>query len=206
MKKQLLALVMLVLVPVAALYSGGSALYPWPSDYSFYGLASWSQPLISSGTALPADANAYPGDVFILTATPTAPTLWRRGASTWHLMSGASSGGGVSTHSLLVGLAFADSGHTGFAAEATLTAHLIDQTDPHGATMTVSQGITVGSGTQDAQVYRVSSGVVGIASYGLILPNTSTPTAPIATGTLWYDGNAPNRMKVYDGTAWQSLW
>lgn len=203
MKKQLFALFLLLFVPIAAVYSGGSTLYPWPTDWSFTGIASWSQPLVASGTALPADANAHPGDIFILTATPTAPTLWRRGASTWHLMSGASTGG-VSTHSLLLGLSFADSGHTGFNSAASHTLHVEGQTDPHGASMTVSQGITVGSGTADARIYRAAAGVVGIATYVLFLPDLATPTSP-ATGTGWYDANV-NKMKVFDGSTWQNCW
>lgn len=204
MKKQLFALVMLVLIPVVAVYSGGSTLYPWPTNWSFYGLASWSMPLVASGTSLPADANAHPGDLFINTATAAAPTLWRRGASTWVLMSGASSGSGVSSHSALTQLDFASSGHTGFAAAATLTAHMAEQTNPHGASMTLREKLTVGSGTADAEVYRLATGVIGIASYGHILPLTATPTSP-ATGTLWYDSNT-NKAKIYDGAAWQALW
>lgn len=180
MKKQLFALFILLLVPLVAAYSGGSTLYPWPSDFSFYGLASWSQPLVASGTALPADANAHPGDLFINTATSTAPTLWRRGTTTWHLMSGAStSGDGVSTHSLLIGLSFADSGHTGFNSAASHTLHLEDQTDPHGASMTVSEKVTIGSGTPDCDIYRVATGVIGLATdvyvVGKVGIGTSTP-------------------------------
>jgi hypothetical protein len=202
MKKTLFAFFVLLLLPLSA-FAGGSTLYPWLTDYSFTGVSSWSQPLIASGTALPADANAHPGDLFINTATSTAPTLWRRGATTWHLMSGASDGG-VSTHSLLLGLAFADSGHTGFNSAASHTLHIEDQIDPHGASMTVSEGITVGSGTADARVYRSAAGVVGIATYVLFLPDLATPTSP-ATGTGWYDGNT-NKMRVFDGTTWQNCW
>ena len=96
-------------------------------------------------------------------------------------------------------------GLTDAASTTALTDHTGDSTDPHGANMRVSESVTVGSGTGDAYVYRVATGVVGIASYGYIMPQAATPSAIIATGTLWMDSNE-NKLKCYDGSAWHSLW
>lgn len=96
-------------------------------------------------------------------------------------------------------------GLTDAASTTALTDHTNDTADPHGANMSVSESVTIGSGTSDAYAYRVATGVVGIASYACIIPQVATPSADIATGTIWYDSNV-NKLKCYDGSAWQDLW
>lgn len=96
-------------------------------------------------------------------------------------------------------------GLTDAASTTALTDHTNDTSDPHGADMIVSGSITVGSGVGDAYTYRVATGVVGIASYACIIPQAATPSATIATGTLWYDSNV-NKLKCYDGSVWNDLW
>lgn len=219
MNRKIQSFALLVLISFVIVYqafAGGSTLYPWPTDFSFTGLASWSQPLFASGTSLPSDGDARTGEIFVNLATAGQPSLWRKGASSWEQMSGTSSGGGdgVATHSLLEGLDFASAGHTGFAstgslldfaASSTVSNHLADQTDPHGASMSVSTSIAVGSGTEDAYVARGGTGTVDIASYARIVPFTATPTGDLATGTLWYDQNL-NKLRCWDGSAWNGLW
>lgn len=116
------------------LFSAGSELYPWPTDWSPGKLASWSQPLIASGTALPPVASASIGDLFFIHNDEwgTAPlnfdsvlyirrdihTAWNGNPiiSTWTVLTGGS--GGTTDHSGLTNLAFDDAAHTGFAREA----------------------------------------------------------------------------------------
>lgn len=97
-------------------------------------------------------------------------------------------------------------GITDAASDNELSAHAADQTDPHGASMTVSESIAVGTGdAEDAYISRLATGVVMIASYSYLPPTSATPSADIATGTIWYDSNV-NKLKCYDGSAWQDLW
>lgn len=96
-------------------------------------------------------------------------------------------------------------GLTDAASTTALTDHTNDTADPHGANMSVSGSVTIGSGTGDAYTYRVATGVVGIASYACIMPQAATPSADIATGTLWYDSNT-NKLRCYDGSTWQDMW
>ena len=204
-----------------------SDLYPGPSTYDYLAVSNYAQPLIASGAALPLTASASIGELFLLTAVGE-PSLWRRednGGATWTRIVGGSGGGGTTDHSALSNLAFADSAHTGFASEsevntvsaalatataalATVTAdlstHTADRIDPHGATMTVSVGMTVGSGTPDCNVYAAGSGSVGIASYFFLAPETATPSDP-ASMTFWHDANT-NKVRVWDGAAWNDLW
>lgn len=49
-----------------------------------------------------------------------------------------------------------------------------------------------------------SKGEVTIKDVIKLTPRTSAPTAP-AKGTMYFD-NATNKLRVYDGTAWQNCW
>lgn len=84
--------------------------------------------------------------------------------------------------------------------------HVFNQVDPHGATMTVTSSITIGTTTAgiDASIERVATGIVQIASYMSIIETTATPTNP-ATFTFWGDGNT-SKVRVWDGTTWNDLW
>lgn len=75
------------------------------------------------------------------------------------------------------------------------------------ASMTLTNGLIVGSGSYDASISKSATGTIKIASYTVIPPETATPTGTIATGTLWMDGNiTPPKLKCFDGSTWQGLW
>jgi len=190
-----------MLIPAA-----GSELYPPPTNLSVGGVASWSQPIIASGSALPNIASAADGDLFILTDAASW-TVYRFATPTWiqQVASGSGGGGGTTDHSALSNLDYGDSGHTGFVSTSTFEAHTASSTDPHGSDETITGTLTVGSGTADTQITRNGTGTIGLASYVVIIPNAATPSAIIATGTLWYDSN-DNKLKCYDGAAWNGLW
>lgn len=191
------------LMAALAAPSDASDVYPWPTNWSFGGIASWSQPRIASGAALPADADGDAGDLYIL-IDGASQTWYRHDGASFTSMTG-SGGGGTTDHSALDNLAYADSGHTGFASTTTVTNHIDDTTDPHGSAMSVSGSLTVGNGTSDATITRTATSTLTLASYTVIMPTAATPTATIATGTLWYDSNV-NKLKCYDGSAWQGVW
>lgn len=223
-RSQATALVLAVLSIAALLLplpstGGGSTTYPWPTNWSLGGLASWSQPLIASGAALPATSAADTGDLFITVDGATA-TLYRMQGGAWATMSSGTGGsGGTTDHAAPSNLGYAAAGHTGFASStsitdvraeaatvsASLTSHIADTTDPHGATETITSSILVGSGTQDTYLERSGTGTMTLASYARILPTTATPTDIVASGTLWYDANV-GALKCYDGSTWHALW
>lgn len=156
-----------------------------PANLSIKGIADWAiiGGHISSGTgALPVAGAA--GERYTDLSTPTAPVEYRSDGSAWQTISG----GGI------------DDG-----TAASLSAHIADQDDPHGASMTVSEYIAVGTGAaEDAYISRLATGVVLIASFVVIPPETATPTSP-ATFTVWGDANT-NKLRCYDGSAWKDLW
>lgn len=219
------------MIAVVALAAAATAATP-PANLSLKGIADWAivGGHISSGTgALPAVGAV--GERYVDLSTPTAPIEYRSDGSNWRMISGGG-GSGTSDHAGLLNLDFAGSGHTGFAAssdlddyqpvasmagylidadldpyalDASVTEHINDQIDPHGASMTISDSITVGDGeTADAYFERTGTSTMMIASYVVFPPTAATPTATIATGTLWYDSNE-NKLKVYTGAAWESL-
>lgn len=202
--KMLLYVAALFCVACVQTWGAGSVTYPWPTNWSLGGLASWSQPLIASGTVLPSAGNGSAGDLYILIDGATM-TWYRHDGSDFKAMAGGSGGGGTTDHSALTNLAYADAGHTGFASTTTVTDHMADTTDPHGATPEFSGGLVLGAGTPDATITRTATSTLTLASYTVIAPTAATPTATIATGTLWYDSNV-NKLKCYDGSAWQALW
>lgn len=185
-----------------------------PANLSLKGIAEWVEigGHIASGTgALPAIASA--GARYTDLSVATAPVDYRSNGSSWVPVSG--SGSGVSSHSELTGLDFASAGHTGFAssdsviavsasltdtiarvatAESDLAGHLANQVDPHGASQTISESLTIGSGTADTFFRRYATGVAEIATWALITPSSASPTSP-ASGTLW---NAPDGLRIYD--------
>jgi len=219
------------MVAVVALAAAATAATP-PANLSLKGIADWAivGGHISSGTGVLPAVGAV-GERYVDLSTPTAPIEYRSDGSNWRMISGGG-GSGTSDHAGLLNLDFAGSGHTGFAAssdlddyqpvasmagylvdadldpyalDASVTEHINDQIDPHGATMTVSEVLNIGDGTEtDTYIERYATSTAMIASYVLIPPTAATPTATIATGTLWYDSNE-NKLKVYTGAAWESL-
>lgn len=159
-----------------------------PANLSPRGVAEWAinGGWISSGTGtLPAVGPV--GSWYIALDNATAPVSYRSDGESWVAISSTGSGGGVATDS-----------------SASLTAHIADWDDPHGATETITVGLTLGSGTADASIERTATGTLMISSYTVIAPEAATPSATIATGTLWYDSNT-NRLRCYDGSGWRNM-
>jgi hypothetical protein len=125
-------------------------------------------------------------------------------------MTSSAGAGGTTDHSALSNLTFAAAAHTGFdsAASATLDAaslstHLADQTDPHGASTSFSAGVSVGSGTSDTSIYRSGTGTVTIASYTAFQTMAASPSGVIATGTVWCDSSGT--IHIYRYGAWDQF-
>lgn len=103
-----------------------SDLYPNPS-WSLGGIASWAQPRIASGAALPAIASGAQGDLFIQLAT--APVLYIHHLGTWTAMAGAGTGTDtgtgvdVGTYTIAYDANGADSGAT---PSAQIKSHDVD--------------------------------------------------------------------------------
>lgn len=182
-----------------------SDLYPWPTTRSWGAIASWAQPLIASGISLLPIGSATKGDLFILASTTGGASWYRREDSDWIPFLGGE-GGGTMDHAALSKLAFAVSGHTGFSSSISFSEHLARNFDPHGATMTISQELKIGSDSFDTSISRPAMGTIAIASYVLIPPELATPTVP-GIGTIWMDGNlSPPKLKCFDGSNWHDLW
>jgi len=196
MKKLLILL--LVLLPLSC-FASGSELYPWPTTFSFNDLASWSQPLLASAAAAPNVASASEGDLYLNT---TDKTIHRMESGAWAAYGG--SGGGSGDTATITAAIDANSASITINIDG-IAAHVASDTDPHGADMTVTSSVTVGSGTADTMFYRIGTGTIALASYTVILPNAATPSAIIATGTLWYDSNT-SKLRCYDGAAWNDLY
>ncbi len=193
--------------------------YSVPSPISAYDIAAWANKggFIASGSALPS-AVASEGALYIDNTNATQPMLYRRGASAWYLVAGG--GSGVATHSLLEGLSFAESGHTGFASEAALNnqiasfdahvatfdLHIASQTDPHGATMTISQELKIGDplATAVVNIDSPSVGIFRIASYVQLIYADSAPALSSSAVTIWAD-NASKCVYLHDGSSWANL-
>lgn len=104
-------------------------------------------------------------------------------------------------------------GITDGALNASLTAHIAtyglhvaDQSDPHGATMTVSQGLTIGdpTATDSAYIDSPATGVVRIASYIQLVFEDETPAISSEGVTLWAD-NASKCVYLHNGSNWSNL-
>jgi hypothetical protein len=151
--------------------SGAFAVHNGPAEWSLRGVASWAQPLTASGSALPAAASYTAGDLFFVQATGMAsPSLYRlTSAGAWATVSADLSGyytktqvdatitaaiaadPGVATHSDLANLAYADSGHTGFASSGALL--------PYARTTEVNATLSAAVATLSAEIAAVEGGV-----------------------------------------------
>jgi len=180
MKKTINFIFFIFLVPVITLLSGAA-----PSNLSLQGIVTWTEAGggIASGTgALPSVASE--GTLYWDISTPNAPLLYRVTSGSW--VAASQPGSGTSD-------------------ETALNNHIASKTDPHGASETITSTLTIGSGLADTDIYRVGTGTVAIASFVCILPMAATPTGVIATGTHFYDAS-DNTEKVWNGSAWKSLW
>jgi len=72
---------------------GASDIYPTLTNRSWNGVASWAQPIVASGTALPNVASAATGDLFMLT---TGPSLYRLQGGAWAVMSSGAASSAIS--------------------------------------------------------------------------------------------------------------
>lgn len=164
--------VLFLLIASIALASG---IYPPfgtnPEDYSFDGLASWSQQRIASGTALPDVASATEGDIFLLYA-PASTTLafYRLNGGIWGVVSGGGSGGEVGA-----------TGPQGLPGE------------PGADGATGSNGLAVAGVNQQTATYTV---VIGDNSQIILMTTASTTVGlvqsvliPPAASVSWKIGN-----------------
>jgi hypothetical protein len=150
--------------------------YTPPAKLSPLDVANWVMEggQIASGSAEPV-AVASEGALYVDVSVATAPALWRFDGSAWRMVAG---GGGVSE---------------------SLAAHVASHTDPHGATMTVSQSITVGSGAVIFEFVKLDSGTtiasgtrLAIASAPEYADNAAAVAAGLATGTIYRSSDTLN--------------
>jgi len=180
-----------------------SQSYPLPS-LSPKDLAEWAirGGHIASGTDYPtATSGIDVGALYVDTSVATAPMLYRFDGFAWQLMGGGGSGGGgVATHSLLFGLSFSDSGHTGFNSAASFTEHTETVVNPHGASMTVEESITVGdsAATPTATIDNPADGAIRIASFAVLIPLSGLPG--VASGGICFLEN--EGFYFCDGATW----
>lgn len=99
----------------------GSELYPPNTDFSFDGLASWSQPKLASGTTTPPIASAAEGELFLNSANAASPSLLVLLSGAWRQVAGSSEGGGdgVSTDTVVAYIATETANRQ--AADASVT-------------------------------------------------------------------------------------
>jgi len=198
----------LALIAASLAFAAFGQSYPVPSPISAYDVAVWANKggFIASGSAAPSVV-APEGALYIDNTIATQPTLYRYGGGAWQLVSGGG-GSGVSTHSLLLGLDFASSGHTGFASETALTDHTSDQADPHGASMSISEELLIGdpAATYTVSITAPSAGVARAASYTQLVSVSAAPTSALASDviTFWGD-SASDTLMIHNGNSWQNL-
>lgn len=176
----LLTLLVAFIVTISVVFG---QTYNYPSRFSGYDVAEWNMRggHIASGTFSPTSV-ASEGALFYDISTPSVPILYRYSSSGWSLAGG--SGGESASLSI------------------ELEEHIADQIDPHGATMTVSQSVTIGSGTPDAFVEYNGTGTVLISSYTQFPFETTGPeTISSDAITLWADP-ASDTLRLHDGSEW----
>lgn len=207
-KKRNNLILSLVLIAASLAFAAFGQSYSVPSPISAYDVAVWANRggFIASGTAAPSAA-ASEGALYIDNAVATQPTLYRYGSGAWAVVAGGGGGGsGVSTHSQLLGLSFAESGHTGFASEPALNDHIADQIDPHGASMTISQEVIIGDpeATQTVYIDSPAAGIARIASYIQLVYENAAPIVSSSAVTIWAD-NASKTVYFHNGSDWTNL-
>ena len=189
-------LIIIVLVFVVATVATWAQSYPLP-DLSPKDISEWviAGGQIASGSAEPTGV-ASEGALYIRTATPTAPVLYRYDSSDWQELSSSGGGSGVATHSELTNLDFDSAGHTGFNSAASFTEHTDTYIDPHGATMTVTQEISIGSGTFVGEFTALDADTISASGCYFAVPDmpeyesiASATDAGLATGTLFHNAS-----------------
>lgn len=156
--------------------SAFSQSYPLPEYLSVQDLAVWAQRggMIASGSGVPT-SDVATGSLYIDIATPTEPLLYRRDQGAWQIVAGGGS-------------------------SADLLAHIASYTDPHGATMTVTVSLTVGTGEPAFEFIRLDDDTViasgsrfGINNTPDYADNTAAKAAGLATGTIY---RASDTLKI----------
>jgi len=177
--KQRNNLILLAMLFAACLMIANGQSYPMPENLSSYDLAQWimRNGQIATGTATPT-VTAFEGALYINNEIATAPQLWRYGTD-WQLVAGGGDGD-------------------------AFKAHVASQTDPHGASMTVSQQVTIGDpdGVPFAGIDSPIPGQMRIASYVVLIGLDTAPTA--VEGGFYYNSTAKH-FYISTGTAWQQL-
>lgn len=191
--------VIFLAVALLTIYTASADVATAPVNLSPKGLADWAivGGTIGSGTgALPAAGPV--GSRYTDLTDPTKPLEYRSNGSAWVAVS--STGGTTAT--ITAGLEAIASDV--IDVDDALDAHMNDSVDPHGSDMTVTERVTIGSGTEDCYTERVATGTIGIGSYTQIIPEAATPTT-LLPGLLWMDSNT-DKLRCYDGSAWHDLW
>lgn len=155
----------------------------WAQTYSFPSLsprdiASWttSGGFVASDTAEPTVVAAE-GALYVDTTDTATPKLWRYTGGAWAQMSGAD--------------------------PQTLLDHIASYTDPHGATMTVSEQINIGDPDTAfwAGISSPAEGQIKIASYVVIEALATAPTTTDAAIYFSTDGH----FYGYASSSWKQL-
>jgi hypothetical protein len=148
-----------------------SQTYTMP-PYSAKDVADWTVDgtFIASGSAEPT-ATVNPGRLYVDITDPALPKLWRYDGSDWRQLSGAD--------------------------PQALTDHIASHTDPHGASMTVSESITIGDGATFFELVALDSATIiasgtrfAVASAPEFVDNDAAIAGGLATGTLYRTGDA----------------
>ena len=147
-----------------------------PTNLSLKGLAEWAE----KGGMISSGTGALPavasaGARYTDISTPSTPVDYRSNGSSW------------------------------VAFSAGLTAHIASNTDPHGATETITQSLFIGTGTKNIRLFKIGTGTLGIASYVALVEESATPTETIATFTIWGDSNT-GKVRIWDGAVWHDLY
>lgn len=188
---------LLLVFLLASVSCFGSTLYPWPSDHSFDGLASWSQPRIASGITNPNTASAETGDLFLNIATPTEPILLILQDGAWQPLSAAGTVGATGATGL-TGPAgpIGATGATGLTGPigATGPTGLTGPAGPAGATgptgpagpegPTGPAGATGPTGATGATGPAGADGASGVAGPNLVVTQTATYTVLASDSTV----------------------
>ena len=132
---------------------------------------------IASGSAQPTAAVA-PGALYVDTTDPTQPKLWRYSGTAWTQLSGADS--------------------------LTLLNHVASSTDPHGASMKVSQEMQIGDPAEEPWAY-IDSPATGMVRFDYYINIIGSSTAPAATAGNIYFNTSDKHFYGHNGTTWVQL-
>ena len=183
--------------------------YNFPTYQSGHDIAEWNMRggHIASGSFTPS-AVASEGALFYDISTPTTPLLYRYSGGVWAVAGGSGGSGGSAdtatiTTAIEVNAASITLNIASISANTSdLAEHEATQIDPHGASMTLTEDLTIGGGTPDAFVSYNGTGTVKIASY-VQIPFESTMPVTVSSDTLTLWANeASKTLQLHDGSNW----